>query len=140
MQAQQALSVALNKVGELRHMQGDVPAAAGLYRDAMGVRRELLAAAQGQQAQQGQRADAPAAAQQQAAGTAPAEAAGAAGSRLAEGEAACSAVLDLAASCVKLAGAELELGREQEAQVGGSGCQLSCLSVCRAGCLSAASM
>ena len=92
--------MALNKVGELQHMQGDVAAAAGLYEQALRLRRALLAATRQQwqaHAAPGEQAAAPAA----AAASAP----GAEG-----GEACCSAALDLAASYIKLAGARRELG------------------------------
>ncbi|KAL4854859.1 hypothetical protein ACK3TF_004544 [Chlorella vulgaris] len=94
--AQQALSVALNKVGELRHMQGQLPAAAALYEQALQLRRGLLAATQEEeQAQAGAAADT---------------------ADVASGEATCSATLDLAASCIKLAGARRELAANAEAQ------------------------
>ncbi|KAI3430218.1 hypothetical protein D9Q98_004816 [Chlorella vulgaris] len=95
-EAQQALSVALNKVGELRHMQGQLPEAAALYEQALQLRRGLLAATQEEQQAQ--------------AGSA------AATVDVASGEATCSATLDLAASCIKLAGARRELAANAEAQ------------------------
>lgn len=113
-QAQQALSVALNKLGELHHLQSDLAAAAELYDQALQLRRQLLEATRQQWQQAGEEAPA-AAAQgggQLSAGSEPA----AGGQR--EGEdACCSAALDVAASCLKLAGARRGLGADAEAEV-----------------------
>jgi hypothetical protein len=78
-------------------MQGQLPAAAALYEQALQLRRGLLAATQEEQQAQ--------------AGSA------AATVDVASGEATCSATLDLAASCIKLAGARRELAANAEAQV-----------------------
>ena len=106
LQAQQALSVALNKVGELHHLQGDLPAAAGLYAQALQLRRSLLAATQAQWPHAGQQHQQQ---QQSAAGPAAERTDLEAGGGGEAGEACCSAALDLAASCIKLAGARREL-------------------------------
>ena len=135
-QAQQALSVALNKLGELHHLQGNLAAAAQLYDQALQLRRQLLAATQQQWRQ---------------ASAEPASAAAAAGGEgEAEGqEACCSAALDLAASCLKLAGARRGLGADAEAEVcllvavGQHPCMRPCCgaarclcATCAAGCAS----
>jgi hypothetical protein len=125
LQAQQALSVALNKLGELHHLQGDLPAAGGLYAQALQLRRSLLAATQAQWPPGGQ--------QQQSAAGPPAEHAELEAGEA--GEACCSAALDLAASCIKLAGARRELDAEgPEAPVSSHVCLGE-----SAGCLCAAS-
>jgi hypothetical protein len=103
LQAQQALSVSLNKLGELHHLQGDLPAAAGLYARALQLRRSLLAATQAQWPPRGQQQ------QQHSAAGPPVHADSDAGEAGEAGEACCSAALDLAASCIKLAGARREL-------------------------------
>ena len=94
LQALQALSVAMSKVGELHHLQGDLPLAATMYEEALALRRQLLAAALLQLAE---------------------------GEGGREGGAAhCSAALDLTASCIKLAGARHGIGgvaAEAEAEV-----------------------
>ena len=108
-QATQALSVALNKVGELRHLQGDLAAAAEQYAAALRLRRALLAARQRQWAGEG--SGEPREGGSGAAAAAAGEEAGA-GS-----EACCSAALDLAASCLKLSGARAGLGESGEAEV-----------------------
>ncbi|KAL4421602.1 hypothetical protein ABPG75_010893 [Micractinium tetrahymenae] len=126
-EAQQALSVALNKVGELHHMQGDLEAAAEQYAQALQLRRGLLAATQRQWAHGvsaphaagsssgggggGRQGDSSAAVAGSAAAAAAAAAKEAAGD-----EACCSAALDLAASCLKLAGAKRDLGDATEAE------------------------
>ncbi|KAL4450240.1 hypothetical protein ABPG77_010909 [Micractinium sp. CCAP 211/92] len=123
-EAQQALSVALNKVGELHHLQGDLGAAAEQYAQALQLRRSLLAATQRQWAQAAAQAQTAAASigagSQPAGGKAkPAKAVvgDAAAMAAAEGdEACCSAALDLAASCLKLAGARRGLGQASEAE------------------------
>ena len=88
----------MSKVGELHHLQGDLPLAATMYEEALALRRQLLAAALLQLAE---------------------------GDKGREGVAAhCSAALDLAASCIKLAGARHGIGgmaSEAEAEVR-SGC------------------
>jgi hypothetical protein len=100
-QAQQALSVALNKVGELRHVQGELEEAAERYSQALELRRGLLAAAQRQACSQ----------------------AGDGGGKGSEGseatEGVCAAALDLAASCLKLAAARREGGQAALGQVRG---------------------
>ncbi|PSC70221.1 zinc ion-binding [Micractinium conductrix] len=107
-EATQALSVALNKVGELRHLQGDLAAAAEQYAAALRLRRALLAARQRQWAGEG--SGEPREGGSGAAAAAAGEEAGA-GS-----EACCSAALDLAASCLKLSGARAGLGESGEAE------------------------
>lgn len=108
--------MALNKLGELHHLQGDLAAAAELYDQALQLRRQLLAATRRQWQHAG--VEAPAAAAQGggelSAGSEPA----AGGQGLREGEdACCSAALDVAASCLKLAGARRGLGADAEAEV-----------------------
>lgn len=109
LQAQQALTVALNKLGELHHLQGDLPAAAKLYARALALRRALLAATRRQWGSGGDGGGQEGAARE--------------GRRAAEElegegqEACCSAALDLAASCLKLSGARRALGDEAEAEV-----------------------
>lgn len=134
LQAQQALSVALNKVGELHHLQGDLGAAAEQYAQALQLRRSLLAATQRQWAQAAAQAQtatgSSGAGSQPAGGTAdPTTAVGgdAAGPAAAEGdEACCSAALDLAASCLKLAGARRGLGQASEAEASDTLCVTLC--------------
>lgn len=105
-QAQQALSVALNKVGELKHLTGDLAAAAEQYAAALALRRALLAATRRQWPQPQER------------GAAGGGSGGEPAAQPGEGEeACCSAALDLAASCLKLAGARQGLGAAEEAEV-----------------------
>ena len=113
--------MALGKVGELRHLQGDLPAAAALYAQALALRRALLAATRAQwPAAETKGARQAAGGGGGAAAAAADAAAGEPGADADEGaEARCSASLDLAASCLKLAGAQLGLGAEAEAQVRG---------------------
>ncbi|GAB4813759.1 hypothetical protein N2152v2_000805 [Parachlorella kessleri] len=59
-EAQQSLSVTLNKLGELHHVRGNLPMALDLYRQSLAVRRGRLQAAldaqdEAQRGQQGQR-------------------------------------------------------------------------------------
>lgn len=123
-QAQQALSVALNKLGELHHLQGDLAAAAQLYDQALQLRRQLLAATQQQwhqasaEAASGLAAAAPRGGGANAAGpVAPVEPVAGDGGGAEGQEACCSAALDLAASCLKLAGARRGLGADADAEV-----------------------
>lgn len=122
-EAQQALSVALNKVGELHHLQGDLGAAAEQYAQALQLRRGLLAATRRQwagSAPLAQAEDSRGGGGSGQAGSGAGFAAAAAGGTAAaaeEGdEACCSAALDLAASCLKLAGARRGLGQAEEAE------------------------
>lgn len=123
LQAQQALSVALNKVGELHHMQGDLETAAKQYAQALQLRRGLLAATRRQWAEAapgGQAAGSRKCPGSQQAGSGDADAAVDSiteAPAAAEGdEACCSAVMDLAASCLKLAGAKRGLGSGEAAE------------------------
>ncbi len=111
LQAQQALSVALNKLGELHHLQGDLAAAAELYQQALDLRRQLLDATR----QQWQQAEPAAGSASSSIGGGSAEPAS--GGEGESQEACCAAALDLAASCLKVAGARRGSGADDEAQV-----------------------
>lgn len=119
-EAQQALSVALNKVGELYHLQGDLGPAAEHYDRALQLRRDLLAATQQQWhtgAEQGGGTGGGGGGGGQQAGEAATGAEAMSSAAGAEGQdACCSATLDLAASCLKLSGARLGLGDGAQAE------------------------
>lgn len=119
--------MALNKVGELHHLQGDLGAAAEQYAQALQLRRGLLAATRRQwagSAPLAQAEDSRGGGGSGQAGSGAGFAAAAAGGTAAaaeEGdEACCSAALDLAASCLKLAGARRGLGQAEEAEASGA--------------------
>lgn len=122
--------MALNKVGELHHMRGDLAAAAEHYSQALQLRRALLTATQqqwhpqveqqGAASRSGDDSEPATVRSTSSTAAAAAMAAAAAAAAAAEGnEACCSAALDLAASCLKLSGARRGLGDVQEAQVRG---------------------
>lgn len=110
--------MALNKRGELLHLQGDLGGAADQYAAALALRRTLLAATRLEAEQTAASGGGSSEEQQQPAA-----------------EAGCSAGLDLAASCLKLSGARRGLGGDAEAAVRSGGVCRACVCVrVREGC------
>lgn len=105
-QAQHALSITLNKLGELHHMRGDLEAALPLYQQSLGIRRQRLAALALQQ-QQGQPGAAAVAAAREAQQAQQVQEVGEAqqGQQLVEQAEWCAAAVDVAVGCLKVADA-----------------------------------